>query len=417
MESIFTPPESKQPTRRILAIEPDPARASALRRIVRTQVRADLEIVTSTNDAIRSITERVPDLVLTPPLLPPSDEAALISHLKKLARPDVQAIIVPQFVDTTEPGHESSRRFEWLLRRSPVRHSGCDPHTLAEQIEEYLEEARAARMAWNDRQLFRSIYESRSAAGGRMKPDLRLVKSGARAENNPLSDGFKERANHLGRSHARDRRRTTRHRSNDLPWLKTMTLSLGAITARIVDVSSQGVLAESGSKFLVGTTVDLQLLGQKTRLCVPARVLRSEVSEVDTRGVTYRMAAAFAHDLNILELETESANLTPPVLADVLGRVLRDCTDTSGALSRRVRLEQELRQVLPVRDVLIRDSPVPAKDGSDSIYFTVRQVGPSRQILQVIFEPDSQPSPTEFRFLKAAADLAAVALEFCGEVT
>ncbi len=68
-----------------------------------------------------------------------------------------------------------------------------------------------------------------------------------------------------------------------------------------------------------------------------------------------------------------------------------------------------VRRLLPVRDILIRRTPVVAIDGAESVYFTIP--GGSGSILQAIFERNHEPTVMEFRFLKAAASLAAVVLE------
>jgi hypothetical protein len=79
----------------------------------------------------------------------------------------------------------------------------------------------------------------------------------------------------------------------------------------------------------------------------------------------------------------------------------------------RLHFEEELRKMLPLRSVQIRQSPLMSSDEDDSIYFNV-PAGSGSPVLQATFEPDSLPSPSEFKLLKAAASLAAVVLEFEG---
>jgi hypothetical protein len=52
-----------------------------------------------------------------------------------------------------------------------------------------------------------------------------------------------------------------------------------------------------------------------------------------------------------------------------------------------------------------------ANDGDDSVYFKV-PAGSGFAVLQTTFERGRPPSPMEFKVLKAAANLAAVLLEF-----
>jgi hypothetical protein len=185
----------------------------------------------------------------------------------------------------------------------------------------------------------------------------------------------------------------------------------GVAEVRVVDISTRGLLLETTSKLPLGSTMDFQVVGQDTSLCVPGRVLRSDVSEVDARGVKYRVAAAFARDLNLLGFAPQSASpaLTPTALADVFSRVLSEA-DRSGPAAVR-RFEQELRQLLPVRDIQLRQGPLTPSGDGESIYFTVPAGNGPQPVLQAIFEPDYELSPMEFKVLKAAATLAAAVID------
>ena len=55
--------------------------------------------------------------------------------------------------------------------------------------------------------------------------------------------------------------------------------------------------------------------------------------------------------------------------------------------------------MLPVRSVHIRQSPLMSSDQDDSIYFYV-PAGSGSPVLQATFEPDTLPSPTDFKLLK-----------------
>ena len=92
-----------QPKNRILAIEPDPARAATLKRLLRGHVSADFEIVKSCAEAMEAIARCVPDLVLTSTFLQPAEEAALTDSLKQLSEAaHVQLITVPHFIEFEE---------------------------------------------------------------------------------------------------------------------------------------------------------------------------------------------------------------------------------------------------------------------------------------------------------------------------
>ena len=65
------------PMTRILAIEPNPERAQALRQLVHDRLGADLVLADSTAAAIAAMTKQAADLILTSILLPPNDDSQL----------------------------------------------------------------------------------------------------------------------------------------------------------------------------------------------------------------------------------------------------------------------------------------------------------------------------------------------------
>jgi hypothetical protein len=129
---------------------------------------------------------------------------------------------------------------------------------------------------------------------------------------------------------------------------------------------------------------------------------------VDSLGVRYYIAAAFARELQLQEMEPGYRGQSRAV-AETHERDLASFNFALMSTAARVRFEQELRRVLAARDVLIRHTPVVSADGAESVYFSIP--GASGSILQVIFEQNHEPSATEFELLKAAARLAAVVLE------
>jgi hypothetical protein len=87
----------------------------------------------------------------------------------------------------------------------------------------------------------------------------------------------------------------------DVPWLSTVKLPWG-LEVRVLNISSTGMLIETGSKFTPGTVTELQLYGPETDLVVSACFVRSEVALVDGRGVKYRAAATFKKQLDLNKL-------------------------------------------------------------------------------------------------------------------
>lgn len=406
MNSILvrsTPAKPSLSTGSILVIEPDAERAGILRDILRPHIDVDLRIVARAEDAIRSITDQIPDLVMTSTFLPPAEEAVLSAHLRQMPEAShVQILNVPYFIDADASRSESPRSnvLGFLRRRAAMNRPRCDLSTLREQIQDYLDQAVANRLA--------SIVRPLNLAGvptQKMSGNGLVSGPGATGAMTALGADFRSPADH----HA-NRRRASRRRGGELTGLWTIKLPWGA-DVKVVDISNRGVLFESASKIAAGTTVDLQLLGEETNIVVPARMVRAEVASINGLGVKYRMAAAFSRELRLIGFDPATGLASPRVLVDLLTRVLSEVDRPAGSSALGVRFESELRRLLPVRDIQIRETPVIAEKGAESIYFTVSQRLGSRRILQAVFEPGYAPSEMEFRLLKAAASLAAVVLE------
>ena len=199
----------------------------------------------------------------------------------------------------------------------------------------------------------------------------------------------------------------------DLPWLKGVQTAWG-LQVRVLNISGSGMLVESSSKLVPGSSTEFSLCGAETQVVMPARVVRSEVAAVDSRGVKYQIAAVFDSGLDHLfreepELPTGSC-ATPQALAALLVRVSIEIGRGRDAAAVRATFEQGLRRLVPAREIRIRDVPMEPIDGTESIYFTVPDGAASRSILQATFEPDYQPAADEFTLLKAAAAAAAIVL-------
>jgi hypothetical protein len=397
---LLSPPQARERVAdtadagRVLLLESDPARARRLAGILRTHIRADLEIVRSTADALRSLGERIPDLVLTATFLPPSEEALITARLRETpAAAHVQIITVPHFIDDGVPTETSAYKILSFLGRRAAGAPSCDPTTVIDDINTYLEQSRRRREANAPDQPGSTALITTATHGA-------LPASSSRLE--PFGPGRVD-----------DRRRARRRASSDLPWLWSVKLPWGT-EVKVVDISNRGVLVESPSKLTAGSTLDLQVVGQGTNLYVPARMLRSEVAAVDALGVRYRTAAAFSRELEIPGLLPQYAttSLTPRTLADLLSRVMTDVDRCAKPADVRARFERELRELIPLRDVQLRLTPLIESRDTESIFFSVPQTSGRAHILQATFDRDYRLSPMEFRLLKAAASLAAVVLEF-----
>jgi CheY-like chemotaxis protein len=129
----------------ILAVEPDKRQAKQLASVVRQQVRAELVVAESGAAALAALGKRIPDLILTPALLPPKDEAVLTGWLRKMgdAASHVQTLAIPILAEPVKAGKEqsSSSIFGRLRDQQPDTASGCDPKVFGDQVKVYLDRA------------------------------------------------------------------------------------------------------------------------------------------------------------------------------------------------------------------------------------------------------------------------------------
>ena len=374
---------------RILLIEPDAVRARRLTQILTSHLRAELHVVSTSGEALRVMRERLPDLVLTSTFLTPSDEGLIRAHLRAAPHAaHVQIVNVPPFIDDEGSTEGPPRKVLTFLGRRP-RVSACRPADVIEDITAYLEHARARRHCPA------TVNHAPTA----------FVQTAPSALADPASVPT------FGPRSPDERRRARRRPTGELPWLSAVQLPWGT-EVKVLDISNSGVLLESPLRLVVGSTLDLQLVGQDGQVRVAARMVRSEIAGVDGFGVRYRAAAAFARELQIPGMIVEArATAGPSALGDLLSRVMVD-VDTAKPADLRARFERELRELLRVRDVQLRLTPVIESLGTDSIVFAVPHAAGPPTILQVTFQRDYQPSLMEFRLLKAAASLASVVLQF-----
>jgi hypothetical protein len=296
-----------------------------------------------------------------------------------------------------------------FLRRGALARP-CRPDVVAKQIEEYLN----VPSSWASNTLVpRGYPKPIESVPVRCEDAARLAQPAAATSD--ADHAFGGKVHKLGRAFANDRRGARRVPAGELPWLWSTALPSGA-SARIVDVSNSGALIETTSKLATGTALDLRLVGQELDLRVPVRITRSEVAAVDSLGVRYRVAAAFASRVDIRGLEPQpaaAAAVKPAAVTDLLTCVLREMERGAAPAAMRSSYEQGLRKLVPVQDIRLRQKPIAPPDGCESIYFSVpASSGGAAPVLQAIFESDYRLSADEFTVLKAAATLAATLLEF-----
>ncbi len=138
----------------ILAIEPDRRQAARLTALARGPIHADILVVASVDQALAAIAASVPDLILTPLLLSPRDDAALTARLRELAADGsaVQTLVIPVLAASASAPSVLERGSGLLnrlrggsTRSSAAQPDGCDPAVFAAQVNEYLERLAAER--------------------------------------------------------------------------------------------------------------------------------------------------------------------------------------------------------------------------------------------------------------------------------
>jgi hypothetical protein len=126
----------------ILAVEPDRRQAANLAAVLRVRPRTELVMANAAAPALKALGNRVPDVLLTSPLLSPQDDAALAEWMESLgaAADRVQALTIPILAaDQAEPAPVRGIFARLRRRRAPVAPGGCEPSAFAEQVGVYLE--------------------------------------------------------------------------------------------------------------------------------------------------------------------------------------------------------------------------------------------------------------------------------------
>ena len=135
----------------ILAVEPDARQLANIATVLRARPKTELVIAESAVRALETLANRVPDVLLTSPLLSRQDETALAAWLRNLgpAAAHVQELTIP-ILATSAPPPKKRRGVLATLRRERTQAAapdGCDPDVFAEQVSGYMDRASAARPA------------------------------------------------------------------------------------------------------------------------------------------------------------------------------------------------------------------------------------------------------------------------------
>jgi hypothetical protein len=141
----------------ILAIQPDRRQASHLASIAK-RISAELLLTESAAKAVAVLGERLPDLILTPPLLSHRDEKAIAERLHEFgdAGAHIQTLTIPIFETTQAPASKggvlsSLRKSKRKGKASSAETAGSTADSFAEQVSIYLTRAIEARQALRTR--------------------------------------------------------------------------------------------------------------------------------------------------------------------------------------------------------------------------------------------------------------------------
>ncbi len=302
-------------SRLVLVVEPDPARAGALEEMLRPTSSFHLEVVANADEAMRAMGRELPDLLMTSTFLSPADVAAVTDYVRRMSRGSRLPIVDLPFFNSHESVVSRAPRFTvfgfgFLRRRSVVIRPRVDEgRRLREHIEQYLQQAVSEPEPLMDR-LDGALLNASAHA-------MWLVP--APAAHSALA-GHGSAPSHATLGQRADRRRARRRRLEDLPSRWQLKLP-GASHVDIVNISTSGVLLETGTQIIPGSILDVQILGQDRNLSVPARMVRTELVGADVTGARYRVAAAFARELVVLESDLRMVPGDIMSLARTLERV------------------------------------------------------------------------------------------------
>jgi hypothetical protein len=125
----------------VLAIHADRRQTELIAALLKKRAAVQVVQASDAGEGLQEIGDRIPDLILTSPLLSPFDEGVLAEYLRELgsAAAHVQTLRIPVM---TMPEASSGGFFSRKKKRVEAAPDGCDPAYFVEEITQYL--ARAA---------------------------------------------------------------------------------------------------------------------------------------------------------------------------------------------------------------------------------------------------------------------------------
>ncbi len=252
-----------------------------------------------------------------------------------------------------------------------------------------------------------------------------------------------------GAASERDRRIHERLEPSALGWIREVRLKYGPRVS-LIDLSSGGALLQTNLRLRPGTDMVIEIIGNSVQT-IPIRVLRSQLARISGDAAIYQGACEFRHPLDlsktaepgpgergdvalrrlVMRRRREAGRAGGPdaqdggqevlrllravqsttLLDDPLSRELRGLlSDVVPALDRgeagavlRARLEERLRRVVPDVGIAIGATPVEARPGIETIYFSTAR--PDTGVINVEMPAGSCVPDWQFKLLQAGGYL------------
>jgi hypothetical protein len=222
----------------------------------------------------------VPELILLSAFTPPHEERALMEFLRQTTQVNVPVLMVSPIIERPAEKASISSGLYRVLRRSPATET----------------------------------VPMRDALGTGMRIALETALGDAGGFNGP--PGQVHQAVCVPRAH--------RWTAQDLSWLTGVRLPTGYVR-QVVNISNSGLLVECDAALMPGSSVTFELCANakeqwhpNTDLFVPARIVRSEVSKVDTDHLRYLVAAQFQREFELPSTAPIPLEATPTFAENVM---------------------------------------------------------------------------------------------------
>jgi hypothetical protein len=231
---------------------------------------------------------------------------------------------------------------------------------------------------------------------------------------------------------AAERRAHVRRRAMDLPRPMVARLKHGPVLT-LVDVSEGGALVETPARLNPGAHVVLEFLAPSAqkRATMPSRVMRSQVTAIDSRGLRYRGSFAFRQLLQIGDLapaaeeqpllDVDATALAEAILsmrtlatssrdgrvAQLLDEVIREVQLCAGPTALMRFVEDRLRRSVPLLAVVFGPRPrVRANGPCEALAFELGHAdGHTLDRMHVEFKPACALDDGQVRLLHVGASV------------